>query len=93
MGTRQYFVGYDIASQRRRKRVATVLEGHGHRLHESAFVCTLREAQWAALQRRLLRLLDPVEDKLHLYPLCARDRPDAVYLGMHPIDDSAAVIL
>ena len=50
-------------------------------------------APWAALQRRLVRLLDPVGDKLHLYPLCARDRPDDVYLGIHPIDDSAAVIL
>ena len=50
-------------------------------------------AKWAAVQRRLVQMLGPEADKLHLYPLFARDCPDMVYLGIHPIDDSAAVIL
>ena len=34
-------ISYDIASQRRRRRVVHLLEGHGHRVQESVFICLL----------------------------------------------------
>lgn len=73
-----YFIGYDIACPRRRRRVVRLLEGHGQRLHESAFVARLRDGAFGTLQRRLQRTLHAQEDRVRIYPLCQRDAPDRV---------------
>ncbi|EGJ09040.1 CRISPR-associated endonuclease Cas2 [Rubrivivax benzoatilyticus] len=89
-----YFVAYDISSDRRRRRVARVLEGYGSRLHESAFQCELRAGQLARLRRQVERVLDPDEDRLHLYPLCERDRPDRWHLAASkPQDPPSAYVV
>ena len=76
-----YLVCYDIADDRRRRRLARLLEGFGDRLHESAFALTLRPAQLSRLFRRIPAMIDEHADRVAVYPLCARDHPDIVHLG------------
>jgi len=90
---RLWLVSYDIACDRRRRRVARLLEGYGQRLHESAFVAQLRPAQLARLRRALPRCLDAQADRLTIYPLCSRDQPDTLHLGTSSEPDVAASVV
>ena len=82
-----YFIGYDIGCSRRRRRIARLLEGHGYRVHDSAFVAHLRDGAYGALQRRLQELLHAQEDRLRVYPLCERDAPDRLTVFGPPAED------
>lgn len=89
-----YFICYDIAHDRRRRRLTRVLEGYGHRLHESAFHARLRPAQLSRLNQRIAALLDPVADRLTIYPLCGRDEPDRRHVGQHEhAEPTSAVVV
>ena len=60
---------YDIADDRRREDVATLLSGYGPRVQLSVFECDLRtRREAAALRSKLRELIDPVEDQVRLYP-------------------------
>lgn len=63
-------VAYDIVCDRRRNRVAKLLSGYGERVNYSVFECELRERQFATLQKQLLKLIDPEEDRVRYYELC-----------------------
>jgi CRISPR-associated protein Cas2 len=75
-----YLIAYDLSCNRRRRRLARLLEGFGERLHESAFQCQLREGQLGQLRRRAEQLVNPASDRLRIYPLCQRDAPDQRHL-------------
>ena len=67
-----YLICYDIPSDRRRRKAADILLDFGGRVQESTFECDLRtEARRRDLERRLERLLDPTEDSLRIYRVCA----------------------
>ncbi len=58
----RYVVTYDIADDRRREDVATLLSGYGPRVRLSVFECDLRtRREAAALRSKLRELIDPVE--------------------------------
>lgn len=85
-----YFIGYDIHNDRRRRQIARLLEGHGERIHESAFVARLRDGAFNSLHRRITALIHPDVDRLRIYPLCARDSPDRrSVLGTMPADPAS----
>ncbi|HET92277.1 MAG TPA: CRISPR-associated endonuclease Cas2 [Chloroflexi bacterium] len=70
-----YVVAYDIPDDRRRSRVARVLEGHGERVQYSLFECRLTGKQFTALWKELGKEIMPREDSLRAYrlcPVCAR---------------------
>lgn len=77
---------YDIASDRRRRRVAATLEERAARVQESAFEARLTAAQFARLQRKLERLVTAA-DSLRFYtiPDAALERCHA-YGGASPAD-------
>jgi CRISPR-associated protein Cas2 len=65
-----WVVAYDISDDRRRARIAHVLEGHGVRVQWSVFECRLNRTEMQGLRRRLLALSEPGQDRLRFYPLC-----------------------
>jgi CRISPR-associated protein Cas2 len=77
----RWHIAYDIAQPRRLRRVERALSAVGERLHYSLFVCELTAAELEALQRRLLRLIEPAEDILRYTPLCAGDAQRMRHLG------------
>ncbi len=83
-----YLVTYDIADDRRREDVATVLSGYGPRVQLSVFECDVRTRREAvALRAMLRRLIDPVEDQVRLYPLDEQAVRGVAVLGARVIEE------
>lgn len=66
-------VCYDIIDDRRRAKVARMLEGYGERVQKSVFECYLDPRREAELRRELARLADAACDRVRFYTLCGRD--------------------
>ena len=90
-----YVISYDISIDRRRARVAKLLEGFGQRVQRSVFECDLTERQYAVLERKLRRLLKQAEgDSLRTYRLCASCVKQVQIEGAGPpVEQSAEVYI
>ena len=82
-------VCYDVPDDRRRARVAKILEGHGERVQGSVFECLLDAGLWAQLRHELAATIDPLADRVHHFALCGKDRVACRRTGRGPlVDDS-----
>ena len=63
-------IAYDIVSDRRRNKVAQLLANCGERVQYSVFECELTPERLGELRERLVALVNPRRDRIHLYPLC-----------------------
>ena len=68
---RLWMICYDIADDRRRRRVERLLAGHGERVQWSLFECLLGAGDLERLAARIAREIEPREDNLRYYPICA----------------------
>lgn len=67
-----YVISYDLSNDRRRTRLAKILEGFGQRVQYSVFECDLTAQQYGILKRKMCKLIVPDEgDSLRIYRLCA----------------------
>jgi len=64
-----YVITYDIPDDKRRKKIADLLEGYGQRVQYSVFECVLSKSKFKELQKRLHKIFKPKEDSLRFYPL------------------------
>lgn len=64
-------VSYDIPDDRRRTQLAHTLKDFGERVQYSVFECRLTDDQLDHLRSRMAKLVDPAEDSVRLYRLCA----------------------
>ncbi|WP_135467886.1 CRISPR-associated endonuclease Cas2 [Crenalkalicoccus roseus] len=70
MGRRRtWLIGYDIASPRRLRRVARLLEKRAYRLQYSLFVACWTEAEFASVWAALAELIHPRRDDVRAWPL------------------------
>lgn len=80
-----YLISYDIAVDKRRTKIAKVLEGFGQRVQYSVFECDLTVQQYAELRRKLHKILRSAEgDDLRTYRLCATCAPKTEIVGTGP---------
>jgi CRISPR-associated protein Cas2 len=61
---RRYLIAYDITDDRRRGRLAKLLQSFGDRVQYSVFVCDLRPARLVRLRQSILGLISPGEDSV-----------------------------
>jgi CRISPR-associated protein Cas2 len=90
-----YLIAYDVVQDRRRNRVAHLLEGYGMRIQKSVFECVLTPDQRDMLQRKLSCYIKPEEDQVRFYPLSPRYRKKVLVLGLQPqreVDDVAFIV-
>lgn len=66
-----YIIAYDIPSDRRRTKVHNTLSGVGQWTQYSLFECHLSEKERIVLQDKLDKIVEPEEDSIRFYPLCA----------------------
>lgn len=66
----RWVVCYDIGDDRARRKAFRTLQGYGDALEESVFECELEEKDVSELLEKLERLMDPEEDRCHLFPIC-----------------------
>ena len=78
-----WVVAYDSPNNKRRRKVAKLLEGYGERIQRSVFECRLQPHQLQRLRQLLTRLAKP-EDSIRLWPIPGR-APAAEQLG-RPVD-------
>ena len=64
-----YIIAYDIPCDKRRRKVAELLEGYGRRVQYSVFECVLAQSKYLELQKRLKKQENLTEDKLRFYTL------------------------
>ncbi|WP_416672140.1 CRISPR-associated endonuclease Cas2 [Egbenema bharatensis] len=64
-----YIVTYDIRNDKRRKKVADLLEGYGKRVQYSVFECVLPERKYEELRQRLRKRVKLPEDSVRFYPV------------------------
>ena len=64
-------VAYDVADDRQRVRLHTLLLGWGTPVRESVFECLVDERQARTLKGRVRRAIRPDQDRVNFYPLCA----------------------
>ena len=76
-------VAYDSPSNKRRRKLAKLLEGYGERLQWSVFECRLHPHQVQRLRQRLARIVT-TDDSIRLWGMPQRDQA-AEQLG-RPVD-------
>lgn len=87
-------VAYDVGDDKRRLKVARVLEGYLVRVQRSVFEGHLAEHQLRRLQGRLARVVEPAADSLRIYRLCKDcQRLTLVVCGPSLADEIGTVIL
>lgn len=64
-------IAYDIVCNRRRQRLEKLACTVGERVQDSVFEAWLTETEITAWLRKASRLLEPSEDSLRVYTLCA----------------------
>jgi len=64
MERRRYLVSYDVADDRRRTQVFTILTGAGDHVQYSVFFCDLNEREFVELRGRLRRVIHQREDQV-----------------------------
>ena len=82
-----YVICYDVATARRRSRLAKWLEAFGTRVQKSVFEAWLSYEQKQRFLRRALRIISDQEDSLSLYRLSASAGDRVERFGRHA-DDS-----
>jgi CRISPR-associated protein Cas2 len=64
-----YIIVYDIPCDKRRQKIAELLEGYGKRVQYSVFECLLNQNKYTELKKRLRKQIDSSEDSIRFYPL------------------------
>jgi len=64
-----YVVTYDIPDNKRRQKVADILEGYGKRVQYSVFECVLTRAKYNEMRSKLKKKVKLAEDSVRFYPL------------------------
>ncbi|MBX9825156.1 MAG: CRISPR-associated endonuclease Cas2 [Xanthobacteraceae bacterium] len=73
---RLYIVAYDIADDRRWRRVFKLVRGYGHWLQLSVFQCRLTARRRAELARRLEEVIHDCDDHVLILDLGPADNVD-----------------
>jgi CRISPR-associated protein Cas2 len=79
-------VCYDVPANARRTRIAKCLDDYGGRVQYSVFEMVLDRPLFDTLVAELKGLIDPREDRVIIFPVCAACCRKAVFLGLAATD-------
>ena len=75
MPRRHYLVSYDVSDDKRRARLAKLLEGEGDRVQYSVFFCDCNPAERARLRTRVTEIIHHLEDQVLVLDLGPAEHP------------------
>lgn len=83
-------ISYDVstetaAGRKRLRKVAQACQDFGQRVQKSVFECSVTEAQFEEVVRRLLEIIEKTEDSLRVYRLI---EPKEKYVQVYGLDGS-----
>ncbi len=67
-----FVVSYDITDNRKRKKIADILDEYGHRVQYSVFEITVPSNDFSKLRSRLIKHLRQSTDTIRYYSLCQK---------------------
>ncbi len=82
-----YIVSYDIAEQKRLKRVHKFLKDYGEWKQRSVFECWLTPEAYTQMKAGLKELINPRQDRVRIYRLCENCRNKAFVYGWGNLPD------
>lgn len=81
-GIRMYVISYDISEDKRRNKIAKLLEGYGRRVQYSVFECPVNEKKMKVLYAALQDLTqDMQEGSIYIYHICGTCEKKRVIIG------------
>ena len=87
MPLQTWLICYDISDDRRRSKVAALLDSLGDRIQFSVFEILVPPQAIKDLQAKLTNIIHLEEDMVGMYPLCARCRDHHLWIGK-PLETS-----
>jgi CRISPR-associated protein Cas2 len=89
-----YLVTYDVVCDKRRRKVANLLQGYGKRVQYSVFECMLPSGKYDELKRRLVKKVNLEEDSVRFYPLSSHTREQVeIWGGVGLIEAPSSIII
>ncbi|MBD2292409.1 CRISPR-associated endonuclease Cas2 [Anabaena sphaerica FACHB-251] len=76
-----------IPCDKRRKKVADLLEGYGQRVQYSVFECILNQNKYKELKKRLHQQVNLTEDSVRFYPLTKHTLNQIDTWGQTPVTE------
>ncbi|MFQ3246380.1 MAG: CRISPR-associated protein Cas2 [Arenicella sp.] len=67
-----YIIAYDVQGNKRRRKLAQWLEDQGQRIQYSVFECAISNSQLSAFSQQLESMINPDQDRIVIYPICAK---------------------
>ena len=88
-----YLLTYDIANPRRLAKVARAMEAVAERVQDSVFEAWLESAELEKLLKRIAKIINPAEDSLRVYPICAACREKVRFAGQGRSTPAPGVVI
>jgi CRISPR-associated protein Cas2 len=86
-------VAYDVVDDRKRARLSKALSEYGRRVQKSVFECEVDEGQYLRMRERVEKEIDPEEDSVRYYPLCARCLGNIQVYGLGVVREEEEVVI
>jgi len=88
-----YVLAYDMTDDRRRAKIARLMESLGLRVQGSVFEAYLTKSELEKLLKRAVKLMKAEEDSLRIYMLCAACREKVRTEGRGQVTPPPGVII
>ena len=89
-----YIVTYDVPCDKRRRKIAKLLEGYWQRVQYSVFECVLADNKYHELKQRLKKRVKLPEDSVRFYPLSSHTRSNIeAWGGQEIVSDATSIIV
>jgi CRISPR-associated protein Cas2 len=82
-------ISYDISEDKRRTKIHKILKSYGQWMQFSLFECDLTDTQYAKLRFRLSKMIQPKQDSVRFYFLCACCQPKVERIGGEQVRDES----
>lgn len=73
-------ITYDISDDKRRNKIASILEGYGNRVNFSVFECILSQTKLNKLTKEIQSIIDK-KDNIRFYYLCQNCIKKSFFIG------------
>lgn len=79
-----YLIAYDVKDNKKRKKIADVLEGFGFRVNYSVFECEVNKTKLKHLIAKIEEHVDKKQDSVRFYHICKNCLPKSFELCDKP---------
>ena len=81
-----YLIAYDITNNRRLNRVRQFLKGYSTGGQKSVYECFLTDGELRYVKKKIERLIDEDEDRVHIFTMDGRSKTHALGIAVQPKD-------